>query len=47
MLTKRTKCNKASVTNACSSEGDYEVFVFAKMTLCSIPVLQSVLWKTI
>ena len=26
--------------------GDYKVFVFAKMTLCSIPVLQSVVWKT-
>ena len=28
-------------------EGDYEVSVFAKMTLSSIPVLQSVVWKTI
>ena len=27
--------------------GDYMVFVFAKMTLCSIPVLQSVVWKTV
>ena len=24
---------------------DYEVFVFVKMTLSSIPVSQSVLWK--
>ena len=28
-------------------EGEYEVSVFAKMTLCSIHVLQSVVWKTI
>ena len=40
MLAKRTKCNKAV-------EGDCEVFVFAKMTLSSIPVLQSAVWKTI
>ena len=26
-------------------EGDYEVFVFVKMTPSSIPVSQSVLWK--
>ena len=29
------------------AEGDYGVFVFAKMTVSSIPVLQVVLWKTI
>ena len=40
MLAKRTKCNKAV-------EDDCEVFVFAKMTLSSIPVLQSAVWKTI
>ena len=28
-------------------EGNYEVFVFVKMTLSSIPVLKSVVWKTI
>ena len=28
-------------------EGDYEVFVLVKMTLSSIPVSQSVVWKTI
>ena len=28
-------------------EGDYEVFVFTKMTLSSIPVLQLVVLKTI
>ena len=28
-------------------EVDYEVFIFAKVTLSSIPVLQSAVWKTI
>ena len=28
-------------------EGEYEIFVFVKMTLSSIPALQSVVWTTV